>query len=404
MKVLKIIGFSVLIGVLNALIFKVFEFLVNGGENLFWHTLINTNKYRWAVLPMTIVFSLILSWLIIFLKQKRLVTPEINSMAVDPPAKPPKIMDMGVIAIIGIASLVAGAALGPEASLVALSTTLGLIIANSMSKDKKLSQLMLLSSVGALLVAFLGSLLPLLLPIGMLYKNKALKIQTAIPPIIASLVAYGTIYLIDHKVVGYMQVNVSSKYSFEDLLLALVVGVVAAGLGWIIAKFVDIFYAASNKLDKLLPKYISVSIFGLVIGIIYIIGGPNIEFSGSTGSKDIIHQVPAYGVATLVLLIITKILVTAWSKASGYRGGLVFPSIFVGTALGLLAESLFHLTGPGVLIGASAGMITALTEPLAAFLIMASILPLDLIFVLVVGIVGATLGKKIIAKFDLTKA
>ena len=124
------------------------------------------------------------------------------------------------------------------------------------------------------------------------------------------------------------------------------------------------------------------------------------QFSGSVGSKLLLEQAGTVGVLTLVGLLAVKLLVTAWSLATGYRGGLVFPSVYMGIAIALVLSHFSGLSDPGVLIGAVAGVFGALTGPVVAFIFIASILPPHghVWLVAICGIVGALLGQKLLAK------
>ena len=129
-------------------------------------------------------------------------------------------------------------------------------------------------------------------------------------------------------------------------------------------------------------------------------GVQSVQFSGSVGSKLLLEQAATVGVGALVGLLVVKLLVTAWSLATGYRGGLVFPSIYMGIAIALL---LYHFSGandPGILIGAVAGVFGALTGPVAALIFIMSVLPPrgEIWLVAIFGILGAWLAQRVLRR------
>ena len=92
-------------------------------------------------------------------------------------------------------------------------------------------------------------------------------------------------------------------------------------------------------------------------------------FSGSRALDPVFEQAPTWPLGTLALLVLLKAL--AWSVSMGsFRGGPVFPAIFVGTVAGLLAANL-----PGFPMGAAvpavigATVVGVLRLPLSAAVI-----------------------------------
>jgi H+/Cl- antiporter ClcA len=99
-------------------------------------------------------------------------------------------------------------------------------------------------------------------------------------------------------------------------------------------------------------------------------------------------------------MIIMKIIVTGWSITTGYRGGLVFPSIFFGVALSLIFEKIHPVfAGSGIMIGTSTGIMVTLLSPILGFVMMVSLIPLELISIVIAGLVGSLIAINFIKKF-----
>jgi H+/Cl- antiporter ClcA len=91
------------------------------------------------------------------------------------------------------------------------------------------------------------------------------------------------------------------------------------------------------------------------LSCVYLIGGPLIEFTGNDTIKPLITQASVLDCFALAGIVIAKIVAIAWSKSTGYRGGLVFPSFFILTGIILLVDQfvtfnfiygiIFGLTG-----------------------------------------------------------
>jgi H+/Cl- antiporter ClcA len=392
-----IIAAAILIGIINTLVFKAFEFLVNDGTNYVWNTVFNSDEHRWVVIPLASALSIGLSAVYQWTTRKRVSdSPKLDSLEIDPKAKP-SLEGIGIIAIIGVVSLVAGASLGPEASLVMMSTGIGGWMAYK-SRLNQFSELLILASAGALLVVFCGSVIPILMPLLILWQKKRLGFNSALVVTIAGLSAFGVLWLIDRNTPGYGSIPAVPGSFLIDALIAAGTGVCAAALGWALKKLIFWLAAHAKRIQQSMHWVVSACVFGLVLGILYWLGGQTIQFSGSVGSKLLIDHTPAYGLWALFVIVLTKLAATAWSLATGYQGGLVFPSILMGVAIGMIAENVLGVTSPGVIIGSIGGIFGAMTNPAIALIFMISILPIKLAGAAIAGILGAILGNKIIAR------
>jgi H+/Cl- antiporter ClcA len=192
-------------------------------------------------------------------------------------------------------------------------------------------------------------------------------------------------------------VPVGSNFEVRDLLAALVVGALAA----VATRGLTAGVAAGQKvvarLTGAVPWPVASAAFGLVLGGLYLVGGETVQFSGSQGSTQLLARSATYSTAALAGLVVVKLLATAWSLASGFRGGNVFPSIYVGVALGLFAARIASdVSGPGIVVGAVAGILTAMLGAPAAAIMLMALLPLKLIAVVAAGAVGALLGVRLL--------
>ncbi len=66
---------------------------------------------------------------------------------------------------------------------------------------------------------------------------------------------------------------------------------------------------------------------------LYLIGGPLVEFTGNKSIVPMFEQASSLGLIGLVWILIVKSIAIAWSKALGYRGGMIFPTIFLASVL-----------------------------------------------------------------------
>ena len=390
---LILVALALLIGVVDGLVFLGFEWVVNHGTDWVWNDLAGTDDARWRVLPLAIVLSVAFSALLRLLKEPRRQKPHVDPLAHAGEGPPPTVAGLATILLIGAASLLAGASLGPEAALVALAAGLGAWVA-ARAKLGEAGRLLVLTSVGALLVAFLGSLIPLAIPL--LLMRRKLTVPAVAAVVVAGLAAYGTLWLVQGDTDGYGGIPKLSVQA-RDYAAALVLGAVAVGLGMALRWSVAHMHGLATRVRG--PWWLAAAGFGALVGLLYLAGGQSVEFSGSEGSAELLDGELHYGALALAGIALVKLAVTGWSLAAGYRGGLVFPSVFVGVAVSLCAaEAVPAIAGPGVLLGAIAGLLVEMTNPAAGAIMLLALLPAALLPLGLAGAAGAIAAKAAIKR------
>ncbi len=163
------------------------------------------------------------------------------------------------------------------------------------------------------------------------------------------------------------------------LAWAVAVGVTGAALGWVIRR-------AALSLRPLVHRnrVVVTSAFGLLIGLSamgyqLVTGNSSTEvlFSGQEAMPDLVKNAADYSVGALVLLIGCKALVYALSL-SAFRGGPVFPSMFIGAALGIALSGLPGMSlSPAIGMGIGALCTAMLRLPLTSALLATLLLGAD---------------------------
>lgn len=168
-----------------------------------------------------------------------------------------------------------------------------------------------------------------------------------------------------------------------------------------------IFRLARATLRVAEPRpFIAVPLIGLAVGGLAIAfsettdkGVDQVLFSGESALGPLTNQADSWSLSALALLIAFKGIAYALSLGS-FRGGPVFPAMFLGAAAGLMAAQLpgFELT-PAVAIGLGAGVAAVLRLPLSA-VVLATLLTgqsgLGVAPLIIVGVVVAYLVANLI--------
>jgi len=379
---------ALIIGIVDAIVLYLFELVGIEGTVWLWEDVLGTDEHRWRVFPVAIILGLLLTATYKLVKTER-VRETSGDLLEELKGAPSTLRGIGAALLIGAISLLAGASLGPEAALMAFSAGFGMYMAAKMKVGSG-KQILVLASVGALLVAFVHSVLMVLIPLLLLFQGwKKLGQKPQLKPIaiilLAGVASFGTIWGI-RTLTGEPGVGLIPAlpgYEAIDFAIAALLGFVCGLLALTLNSLVKLFSNTSLVVAKAKfpgSDWVFGAVAGLALGFLYYAGGPTVQFSGKVGTELLIDNFAEFSVVTLIGLVLIKLMATAWSAGTGYRGGLVFPSIFIGVATGLLFTHLFpEFGGTGAVIGAIAGMMTAVigsTVMAGVFLVAA--LPIEL--------------------------
>ncbi|MFD6090887.1 ion channel protein [Oerskovia sp. NPDC060338] len=92
-----------------------------------------------------------------------------------------------------------------------------------------------------------------------------------------------------------------------------------------------------------------VTLGGVVLGVLGAIGGPLTLFKGSEQSFELVQQRADFSTWNLVLIFAIKLVALVVAAAAGFRGGRIFPAVFIGVAAGVTVNAAL----PGIPLGLS---------------------------------------------------
>jgi chloride channel protein, CIC family len=285
------------------------------------------------------------------------------------------------VALAALGTLSFGAVLGPEAPLIALGSVVGLAVAtvgrHGVPEQKVLATAGSFSAISALFGGPLAA--------GMLLLEAGVGLGSAlIAVLLPGLVAAAIGYLVfvgvgDWAGVGSFDLAVPGLPVYDgthvlDLVLAVVVGVATAIVVVLVKRI------AGRTAAEGLKRYGSGSLLlagGFAVGALALVAdwlGANSQdvlFSGQSALPDLVAEDSA---RIVLVLLVAKGLAYAVSLGWGFRGGAVFPAMFLGVALAMLAVIAFDVSPTvAVAIGTAAGT-AAVTRLLFSAALIASLL------------------------------
>ena len=265
------------------------------------------------------------------------------------------------IALAALATLGLGAVLGPEAPLIAIGGGLAAVTVRLANKDAPPMALMMMASAGsfAAISSLLGSpVLAAFLIMEIAGVSGMTLSLVALPGLLASGIGALVFVGLDNWTgLGSFSLALTSvppavPPTLATLGWALVMGVAGALLGWLI-RSVGLWLRPIVHLNRVLVT----AALGLLIGVTamayQLISGRSftqVLFSGQDALPELVEHAADYPLAVMILLIACKAIAYGLSL-SAFRGGPVFPSMFIGAAVGIAASAL-----PGMNLAAGIGM------------------------------------------------
>jgi H+/Cl- antiporter ClcA len=265
------------------------------------------------------------------------------------------------IFLAALATLGLGAALGPEAPLLAIGGGLGALAVRLARRDAPPMALMIMASAGsfAAISTLLGSpVLGAFLIMEAAGVAGATLSLVALPGLLASGIgALVFIGLNNWTGLGNFSLALTSVPPAVDptvatMAWALAVGAAGALLGWVI-RWIGLSLRPVVHLNRVLVTAVLGLLIGMTAMAYQLISGQSytqVLFSGQDAMPELVENAADYSVGVLLLLAACKTFVYGLSL-SAFRGGPIFPAMFIGAALGIAASGL-----PGMSLAPAIGM------------------------------------------------
>jgi H+/Cl- antiporter ClcA len=294
-------------------------------------------------------------------------------------AQPTQPIDLPGVILAALASIGLGAVVGPEAPLIALGGGLGFLAVRLLRRDAapQIGLLLAMASTFAA-ISFLfgspaiaavllieaagvgGAMLPLMLVPGLTAAG------------IGSLISIGlgqwTGLSSTHIAIGVLPLAPFTRPDLTDFAWTVpFAAVVAVGTVVIFRLAREIVPVVNSRPFVLLPAG-GLAVAGLAIAFSEATGKSvsDVLFSGQEALTPLIQGAGTWSLSALALVIAFKGAAYAISLGT-FRGGPVFPALFLGAAAGLMAAQLpgFEAT-PAVAVGMGAAVVAVLRLPLSA--------------------------------------
>ncbi|WP_440711459.1 ion channel protein [Herbiconiux sp. YIM B11900] len=275
-----------------------------------------------------------------------------------PPLPLKALPSLALVAVIGLAG---GVSLGPENPIIAINT--GILVALlarlwPVIPPNLVVMLAAAATIGALFGTPVAAALVFTGVVGTLGGEGALWDKLFLP-LLAAAAGSLTMTLLAHPSLT-VPLPAYDSIAAVDLLSAAVIAAVAAGLGIAAA---SVFPALHGAFRMLRDPVFYVTLGGVLLGVLGAVGGPITLFKGLEQTGELAVDRADYSAGQLALIVAVKLVALVIAAAAGFRGGRIFPAVFIGTAVGLLATALIPSIPVTVAIAAGVmGMVLAIAR------------------------------------------
>lgn len=159
-----------------------------------------------------------------------------------------------------------------------------------------------------------------------------------------------------------------------DILSGAVVAAIAIAAGMIAVWCLPRLHHLMHRLKH--PVLI-LGVGGFILGILGVIGGPLTLFKGLDEMQQMAFS-QTLGTSDYFMLAVIKLAALVVAAASGFRGGRIFPAVFVGVALGLMLHAHVEAVPAAITVScAILGLVLVVTRDAWLSLFMAAVVVPD---------------------------
>ncbi|MEL9685381.1 ion channel protein [Escherichia coli] len=323
---------AVAIGIASSLILIVVMKIASALQNLLWQRLPGTlgiaqDSPLWIIGVLTLTGIAV--GLVIRFSQGHAGPDPACEPLIGAPVPPSALPGLIVALILGLAG---GVSLGPEHPIMTVNIALAVAIGARLLPRVNRMEWTILASAGTI-----GALFGTPVAAALIF-SQTLTGSSEVPlwdrlfaPLMAAAAGALTTGLFFHPHFS-LPIAHYGQMEMTDILSGAIVAAIAIAAGmvavWCLPRLHSMMHQMKNPVLVL-------GIGGFILGILGVIGGPVSLFKGLDEMQQMVAN-QAFSTSDYFLLAVIKLAALVVAAASGFRGGRIFPAVFVGVALGLM--------------------------------------------------------------------
>ncbi|HCZ3434166.1 TPA: ion channel protein [Escherichia coli] len=323
---------AVAIGIASSLILIVVMKIASVLQNLLWQRLPGTlgiaqDSPLWIIGVLTLT-GIAVGLVIRFSQGHAGPNPACEPL-IGAPVPPSALPGLIVALILGLAG---GVSLGPEHPIMTVNIALAVAIGARLLPRVNRMEWTILASAGTI-----GALFGTPVAAALIF-SQTLNGSSEVPlwdrlfaPLMAAAAGALTTGLFFHPHFS-LPIAHYGQMEMTDILSGAIVAAIAIAAGMVAVWCLPRLHAMMHQMKN---PVLVLGIGGFILGILGVIGGPVSLFKGLDEMQQMVAN-QAFSTSDYFLLAVIKLAALVVAAASGFRGGRIFPAVFVGVALGLM--------------------------------------------------------------------
>ncbi|EPO8622712.1 ion channel protein [Escherichia coli] len=323
---------AVAIGIASSLILIMVMKIASVLQNLLWQRLPGTlgiaqDSPLWIIGVLTLTGIAV--GLVIRFSQGHAGPDPACEPLIGAPVPPSALPGLIVALILGLAG---GVSLGPEHPIMTVNIALAVAIGARLLPRVNRMEWTILASAGTI-----GALFGTPVAAALIF-SQTLNGSSEVPlwdrlfaPLMAAAAGALTTGLFFHPHFS-LPIAHYGQMEMTDILSGAIVAAIAIAAGMVAVWCLPRLHAMMHQMKN---PVLVLGIGGFILGILGVIGGPVSLFKGLDEMQQMVAN-QAFSTSDYFLLAVIKLAALVVAAASGFRGGRIFPAVFVGVALGLM--------------------------------------------------------------------
>lgn len=275
-----------------------------------------------------------------------------DSATVDLIAPPLKLVAVPGLVVVTVLALAGGVSLGPESPIIAVNTAiLVALVARFWPRIGTELVVMMTASgtIGALFGTPVAAILVLTGVVASAQTGGLLWDRLFLPLLAASTGSMTMVFLDGPQLVA-RDVPPLTPPVLSFLPAAIVIACAAALIGLLGSVLFRPLHGLFRQLKRPL---LYTTLGGLLLGLLGALGGPLTLFKGGPQMVELVSRAEEFTPWQLLFIIAIKLAALLIAATAGFRGGRIFPAVFIGAAVGILGHSIFQQIplGPAIACG-----------------------------------------------------
>jgi H+/Cl- antiporter ClcA len=342
---------AVLIGVVSALVLFALDEVSHFLEDFLWGTLpgwagVNPDSGWWIFGTLSVTGLAV--GLIVALVPGDAGHDSATTELIAPPIPLLSVPSLAVAAVLGLAG---GVSLGPENPIIAINTALLVFIVHKVAPRVPVNLVVMLVIAGTIGALFGTPVAAALVFTGIVAGLKAggSLFDRLFLPLVSAGAGAITMSVLGPplETLKLPPLGVPNGFDVGGSLLVAIAATLVGLLAIYVFPFIHRFF------HRLGNPIIFTTLGGMVLGVLGVIGGPITLFKGGAQAEELLSNEASYSLGTLVLIAVVKLVALLVAASAGFRGGRIFPAVFIGVDVGLIAHALMPAVPLGLAIASA---------------------------------------------------